>query len=73
MHDHLRTVMVVPMSTGSHPAPFRIPLSFKGRDGLILLDQMRTLDRQRLLRRLGAVERRTLRVTLARLRDVFAD
>ncbi len=73
MHDHLRTVMVVPMSTGSHPAPLRIPLSFKGRDGLILLDQMRTLDRQRLLRRLGAVERRTLRVTLARLRDVFAD
>ena len=40
---------------------------------LILLDQVRTLDKQRLVRRLSAVERRTLRATLARLRDVFAD
>ena len=73
MHDHLRTVMVAPMTTGSHPAPFRIPVSFQGKSGLILLDQVRTLDKLRLARRLSAVERRTLRVTLARLRDVFAD
>jgi mRNA interferase MazF len=73
MHDHLRTVMVAPMTTGSHPAPSRVPIILKGKDGLILLDQLRALDRQRLVRRLGVVERRTLRMTLARLRDVFAD
>jgi mRNA interferase MazF len=73
MHNHLRTVMVAPMTTGSLPAPFRIPVSFQGKNGLILLDQLRTLDKQRLMRRLSAVERRTLRATLARLRDVFAD
>jgi mRNA interferase MazF len=73
IHDFLRTVMVAPMTTGSRPAPFRIPVSFAAKNGLILLDQMRTLDKQRLVRRLGAVERRTLRVTLARLRDIFAD
>ncbi len=73
MHDYLRTVMVAPMTTGSQPAPFRIPVSFAAREGLILLDQLRTLDKQRLLRRLGAVDRTTLRDTLARLRDVFAD
>ena len=73
MNDYLRTVMVAPMTTGSHPAPFRIPISFQGKSGLILLDQVRTLDKQRLVRRLSAVERRTLRATLARLRDVFAD
>jgi len=73
MHDHLRTVMVAPMTTGSRPAPFRIPVTFQGKSGLILLDQVRTLDKQRLVRRLSAVERRTLRATLARLRDVFAD
>src|SRR5260370_10900639 len=73
MHDHLRTVMVAPMTTGSRPAPFRIPINFQGKSGLILLDQVRTLDKQRLVRRLSAVERRTLRATLARLRDVFAD
>ena len=73
MHDYLRTVMVAPMTTGNRPAPFRIPVSFQGKNGLVLLDQMRTLDKQRLVRRLGAVERKTLRATLARLRDVFAD
>jgi mRNA interferase MazF len=40
MHDFLRTVTVAPMTTGSLPAPFRIPLRFRGKDGLILLDQM---------------------------------
>ena len=73
MHDHLRTVMVVPMTTGSRPAPFRIPVSLQGKEGLILLDQIRTLDKERLVRRLGAAERRTLRATLGRLRDVFAE
>jgi mRNA interferase MazF len=72
MHDHLRIVMVAPMTTGSRPAPFRIPVSFQGKNGLIL-DQVRALDKQRLMRRLSVVERRTLRATLARLRDVFAD
>ena len=69
MHDHLRTVMAAPMTTGSRPAPFRIPVNFQGKYGLILLDQVRTLDKRRLI----AAERRTLRATLARLRDVFAD
>jgi len=73
MHDYLRTVMVAPMTTGSRPAPFRIPVTFERKNGLILLDQLRTVDKQRLMRRLGAVEPKTLRATLARLRDVFAD
>jgi mRNA interferase MazF len=73
MHDSLRTVMVSPMTTGSRPAPFRIPISFQKKNGLILLDQVRTLDKQRLVRRLGAVEAKTLRATLACLRDIFAE
>jgi mRNA interferase MazF len=73
MHDYLRTVMVAPMTTGSRPAPFRIPVSFEQKNGLILLDQLRALDKQRLLRRLGAVKLKTLRATLARLRDLFVD
>ncbi|MGD0291528.1 MAG: type II toxin-antitoxin system PemK/MazF family toxin [Candidatus Binataceae bacterium] len=73
MHDHLRTVTVAPMTTGGRSAPFRVPVNFQGKNGLILLDQVRTLDKQRLVRRLSVVERRTLRATLARLRDMFAD
>ena len=72
MHDHLRTVIVAPMTTGSRPAPFRIPLSFEGKKGLVLLDQIRTLDQSRLARRLGAVTPRTLAATLATLQLVFA-
>ena len=73
MHDHLRTVTVAPMTTGSGPAPFRVSVRFEGKIGLILLDQIRTLDKQRLVRRLGRVERATLRTTLAPLRDMFAE
>jgi mRNA interferase MazF len=73
MHDYLRTVMVAPMTTGSRSAPFRISVNFARKSGLILLDQLRTLDKQRLVRRLGAVQPKTFQATLARLRDVFAD
>lgn len=73
MHDYLRTVIVAPMTTGSRPAPFRIPVTFEGKKGLILLDQIRTLDRRRLARRSGAVTPKTLSATLATLQAVFAD
>lgn len=73
MHDFLRTVTVAPMTTGSRPAPYRVPLTFQGKTGLILLDQLRTLGRQRLIRRLGAVRGSTLRAVLTTLRDIFAD
>src|SRR5580698_10936953 len=68
MHDHLRTVMIAPMTTGSRPAPYRIPITFRRKPGLILLDQLRTLDRQRLIQRLGTVNGATLRATLEALR-----
>src|SRR5437667_8749415 len=55
LHDFLSTVTVAPMTTASRPAPYRVQLSFASREGLILLDQLRTLDKQRLVRPLGAV------------------
>jgi mRNA interferase MazF len=73
MHDYLRTVIVAPMTTGSRPAPFRIPVTFQKKSGLILMDQVRTLDKQRLIRRLDAVEAKTLRATLTCLRNIFAE
>ena len=73
MNAHLRTIIVAPMTTGSRPARFRVPVAFQGKEGLILLDQIRTLDRQRLVRRLGAVAPATLRQTLDRLRALFAE
>jgi mRNA interferase MazF len=73
MHDFLRTVTVAPITTGSRPAPYRIPLRFRRKGGLILLDKMRTLDKQRLVRRLGALTAATLSRTLAALREMFEE
>ncbi|MEM5277013.1 type II toxin-antitoxin system PemK/MazF family toxin [Cupriavidus taiwanensis] len=73
MHDYLRTVMVAPMTTGSRPAPFRIPVTFQRKTGLILLDQLRTVDKSRLVKRAGGLSDRTVADTLRTLREVFAD
>ena len=73
MHDYLRTVTVAPMTIGSHPAPYRISLRFRRKNGLILLDQLRTLDKQRMVRRLGMVDATTLSLTLATLREMFEE
>lgn len=72
MNDHLRTVIVAPMSTGSRPAAFRVGLTFQGKQGLIVLDQIRTLDRARMVKRLGALRPQTLAVTLQTLQSMFA-
>ena len=71
MHDHLRTVIVAPMTTGSKPAPYRVALSFSGKKGLILTDQVRTLDKTRLVKRLGAVSPKVLASVLAALQEAF--
>lgn len=72
LNAHLRTAIVAPMTTGSRPAPFRIAVRFKGKDGLILPDQIRTVDRARLVKRLGKVEAATLTAVLNVLSDMFA-
>src|SRR5216683_8272913 len=71
MHDYLRTVIVAPMTTGSRAAPFRIGVTHDGRKGLILLDQMRAMDKVRLAKKLGVVSAKTLTSTLSMLQEVF--
>ena len=73
INDYLRTTLVAPLTTGGPPAPYRVPATFRGRAGLILLDQLRALDRMRLIRRLGTVTSDTLSTTLATLREMFEE
>jgi len=73
MHDYLRTVIVAPMTTKSRPAPFRIPLVHGGKKGLILLDQVRAVDKVRLSRKMGSISAKTLTLTLDSLQEVFAN
>jgi mRNA interferase MazF len=72
MHDYLRTVIVAPMTTKSRSAPFRVPLSHGGKKGLILLDQIRSVDKSRLAKKLGRVSDKTLGIILDTLQEVFA-
>lgn len=73
MNNRLHTALAAPLTTGSRPAPTRIPVLFQGRAGLILLDQLRAIDRLRLIRRLGAVAHETLIGTLSALREMFEE
>jgi mRNA interferase MazF len=73
LHDYLRTAIVAPMTTGSHPAPFRIAVRHAGKTGLILLDQIRTVDKTRLVKRSGAVSPTVLSATLTTLNEIFAE
>jgi mRNA interferase MazF len=73
MHDHLRTVLVAPMTTAGREAPFRVGITHGGRKGLILLDQVRAVDKTRLANKLGAVSVKTLTATLRTLQEVFAE
>ena len=71
MNDHLRTAIVAPMTTGSRPAPFSVPVTFKGKQGLILPDQMRTIDKARLVKRMGKVDAATFAKVLVILKELF--
>ncbi len=59
------------MTSGSRPTGFRVPVTFQGVSGLILLEQSRALDKQRLVKRLGAVSAGVLKQTLRTLRELY--
>lgn len=71
LHDHLRTAIVAPMTSQGFAAPFRVPVTHAGTNGLIVLDQMRTVDKMRLDKKLGAVSAKTLSATLVALQEIF--
>jgi mRNA interferase MazF len=73
IHDHLRTVIIAPMTSGSRPAGFRVPVSFQGVDGLILLEQSRALDKRRLIKCLGQIPDPVLKQALRTLRELYED
>jgi mRNA interferase MazF len=71
INAHLRTVIVAPLTTGSHTYPFRVPCRFAGRKGHVVLDQIRTVDSERLVRKLGKLSPATLQHALEILREMF--
>lgn len=72
LNAHLRTFIVAPLTTGTHSYPFRVPCRFAGKSGHLVLDQLRTVDEERVVRKLGRLGRQTLRDALGTLQDMFA-
>jgi mRNA interferase MazF len=73
INDNLRVMLVAPLTSGSRAAPFRIPTTVNGQPGLMLLEQIRAVDANRLVKRIGQLDRLTLGSALAVLRALFAD
>ncbi len=72
LNAHLRTFIVAPMTTGGHLYPFRVACRFGGKAGYVVLDQIRTVDLERLVRRAGRLSPAALGRALEVLREMFA-
>lgn len=73
MNRHVRTVIVAPMTTRGVSYPTRVSCKFKGKQGQIVLDQLRTVDKARLIKKLGAVTPATRERVLSVLAEMFAE
>ena len=72
LNAHMRTFIVAPMTSGGHAYPFRARCQFQRRTGYVVLDQIRTIDRDRLVRRLGRLAPDTVDQSLRILTEMFA-
>jgi mRNA interferase MazF len=72
MNQHLRTVIIAPMTTVTRSYPTRVGLRFQGKQGQVALDQLRAIDRQRLVRMLGRVSAKTAQDVSNTLLEMFA-
>ncbi len=72
MNRHIGTVIIAPMTTKGRGYPTRVPVQFRGKSGQVVLDQIRTVDKSRLARRLGSLDEATARKVSALLVEMFA-
>ena len=72
MNRHIATVIVAPMTTKGQLYPSRIPCQFEGKEGQVTLDQLRTVDKTRLVKFLGRIDSETQTAVLAFLAQMFA-
>lgn len=73
LNQHLSTVMVAPMTTGGHRYPFRVSCRFQKKNGFVVLDQIRAVDADRLVRKLGRLSPAAMSASLGILQEMFAE
>ncbi len=72
MNHNIRTAIVAPLTTRGQPYPTRVPCRFKGKDSQVVLDQIRAVDRARLVKKLGRLDSKTTAAVLDVLQEMFA-
>jgi len=72
LNQHLRTVIVTPMTTGGQEYPWRVACRFQNRSGFVAIDQVRTIDKERITKRLGRIQPSTIASVLKVLQEMFA-
>ncbi len=72
INHNIGTVIVAPMTTKQHDYPIRVGCTFQGKKGWVLLDQIRTVDKSRLVKRLGVLDRETNQKVLQTLVEMFS-
>lgn len=73
MNRHLATVMIAPMTTKSHAYPTRVPIRFARTPGWVVLDQIRTVDKRRLVKRLGRLKGQTISAIKSVIQEMLVD
>lgn len=73
MNRNIGTVIIAPMTTKSHEYPTRVKLEFDGKRGWIVLDQIRTVDKTRLVKKLGKIERKNIKNVKDTLREMLVE
>ena len=73
LNHHIATVIVAPMTTKGRSYPTRVACTFQGKDGQVVLDQIRTVDKSRLARKLGQIDDETQREVLSVLNEMFSE
>lgn len=73
MNQHIQTVMIAPMTTKSHDYPTRVKVTFKNKTGWIVLDQIRTVDKSRLIKKSGRIRDEAVRRVKAVVKEMLVD
>lgn len=73
MNNNISTVIIAPMTTKSHLYPTRVPLKFGGKDGWIVLDQIRTVDKIRLVKELGKINNGEIQKVKSIIKEMLVD
>lgn len=73
MNRHIATVIIAPMTTKGRNYPTRVSCNFEGKSGQVVLDQLRTVDQKRLVKKLGKIDKKTQQSVLSTLAEMFAE